>query len=121
MASMQMNVRIDKEDKLAGDEAFESIGYTPSKIVQAVWSYGARNRNNRKRLRALTKLLEETESAEKEEAQKSKYEWPLSGPQLYLDFLAEMGITDPKPLDIDDDELLWQAYLDRAEEKGWKY
>ena len=118
MATTQFNVRIDEADKAAGDDAFASIDYSPSQIVQAVWGYAARNRRNKKALRELTTLVDQQASAAASEKER-KLSMLEEGQQLYLNMLEEMGIEGiPAPLEMTDEELLYQAYLEKMAERG---
>lgn len=115
----QMNVRIDADIKAAGDEAFASIGCTPSHVVQAIWNYAARNRHDKKALRRLNQMVEKPIDEEAQRNIERRLELVRQGPQLYLNMLKKMGIEGvPEPLDISDEELLYEAYLDRMAEKG---
>ena len=118
MASSQLNVRIDEKERASGDEALASIGYSPSQVVQSVWRFAAQNRHNKTALRRLSSLLEE--SHENDESEKERrLRAHETGHHIYSDALEAMGITGtPKPPDLSDDELLYQAYLDRMQEKG---
>ena len=40
----QMNVRIDEQVKLLGDEVFAGLGFTPSQVVRRVWEFAAAHR-----------------------------------------------------------------------------
>ena len=114
MATIQMNVRMDAAIKPIGDEAFASIGYTPSSLIQALWRFASRNRHNRKALRELRTMLE-TDSLDEEAPQRS---WVESTPLLYEQMLRDMGIEGtPAPLQLTDEELLFQAHLEKAAER----
>ena len=122
MATTQMNVRINEDIKAAGDAALASIGLTPSGMVQAIWSYAARNRHNKKALRELAQFAKEDPKAEakkqRSEAER-KHDLVMKGPQIYLDMLDRMGIENPGQAHMpSDDELLYQAYLDKMAERG---
>lgn len=39
MATVQMNTRIEKSLKTAGDEVLHRYGYSPSSAVQALWNF----------------------------------------------------------------------------------
>ena len=118
MSTTQFNVRIDEDDKVAGDEAFASIDYSPSQVVQAVWNYAARNRCNKKALRKLTSLIDQQEKAELSEKDR-RLQWHAAAPQMYADLVKQMGIDGiPEPLAATDEELLYQAYVDKAAERG---
>ena len=118
MPTTQFNVRIDEDDKAAGDEAFASIDYSPSQIVQAVWNYAARNRRNKKALRKLTSLVGQQEKADLSEKE-TRLQWHARASKIYSDMLKEMGIEGiPEPVNMTDEELLYQAYLDKMAERG---
>ena len=120
MAAIQFNTRIDKNTKVAGDEAFASVGLTPSHVVQATWAYAARNKHNKKKLRQLVGLLNGSdEQSSRTEGQEPS--WVEKGPLLYREMLKQMGISGtPQPLAMTDDELLFEAMRDRAQERGTK-
>lgn len=118
MPTTQFNVRIDEIEKNVGDEAFASIDYSPSQVVQEVWGYAARNRQNKRALRKLVSLVNQQEESKLSEHEE-RLKWHESASHLYTDMLKEMGIESlPEPLDMTDDELLYQAYLDKMEERG---
>ena len=118
MGTTQMNVRLDAGEKAAGDAAWESIGYTPSRIVQETWSFAARNRYNKHALRKFAKHLGESGNQLSSE-QEDRLKWHALAPGIYETMLAEMGIEGiPEPLGITDGELLYEAYLDKMAEKG---
>ena len=117
MAMTQMNVRLDAEEKAAGDAAWASIGYTPSRLVQEMWRFATRNRNNKRALREVALKLEEP-APELSPEQEERLKWHAMVPGIYESMLAEMGIEGiPEPLDITDDELLYEAYLDKMAER----
>ena len=57
MPTGQMSVRIDDGIRIAGNKAFESIGWAPSQAARAVWACAARNRRNPRKLREMRQLL----------------------------------------------------------------
>ena len=42
MGYIQMNTRLDEQEKRKGDAVFASLGLTPSDVVRAVWGFAAR-------------------------------------------------------------------------------
>ena len=98
MAPIQMNVRIDRNLKAAGDRAFDSIGYTPTQVIRAVWEFAARNAADREALLGMARLLQDPrESARAENeaaAQDAEFErWLACGPDIVRDYAHETGIT----------------------------
>ncbi|MBQ9067594.1 MAG: hypothetical protein IJ131_00835 [Eggerthellaceae bacterium] len=119
MATTQLNVRINAQDKVLGDEALASIDYTPSRMVQAVWGYAARNRRNKKALRKLAEVLEDETRSEEMAEKERRAALIQEGPQIFMNMMKEMGIEDPFSIELpSDDELLYQAYLDKMAERG---
>ena len=115
MLTTQLNVRMDAEIKPSGDQALAEIGYTPSGVVQAVWRFAARNRHNRQTLLELRRILDPDEHDHSE----PRRDWVQEAPHLYERLLQGMGIEgEPAPLPQTNEELLFQAHLDKMAERG---
>ena len=118
MATVQMNVRMDTALKECGDAVFANIGYTPTEIVRAVWSFAQRNRQNCSAVEELVKSLRDPKEIEEEEAARAKRraeaeEWLERGPRIIRDYYAQFGIDYDSlpPLTHEDyDRLLEEAY-----------
>ena len=122
MATSQMNVRIDGAIKSAGDAVFESIGYTPTRVVRILWEYAARCQANPEEVQELLKTAERslTPSAEDERMRKAKL--AERGPHVFEDFLEQMGVREPHAFAEDElspAEAREQAFVERALQKGW--
>ena len=119
MATTQFNVRVNAAEKIAGDEALASVDYSPSRMVQSVWGYAARNKNNKKALRKLTRILEESTQPAEDSVKEKRLKWANEGPRIFINALKEMGIQDLSTVKLPNDEdLLYQAYLDKMDERG---
>ncbi len=121
MASIQMNVRIDKDKKAEGDRAFSSIDFTPTEVVRAMWDFAARNRNDRVALLKMMQALQDPHDVARAESEvatrDAEFEsWLSRGPGIVRTYAHDAGIsTEPIPtLSPEDyDELLGEA-LDEA-------
>lgn len=112
MATTQLNVRINSEDRRAGDEAFSSLGLTPSQVVQGVWGYAARNRGNKQALREIARIIEPPDDALEAERAR-KIELAEKGPELFENLMAQLGIKHPEFVEIpSDDELMSQLVIE---------
>lgn len=112
MPTSQMNVRIDDDIRIAGNEAFESIGWTPSQAAREVWAYAARNRRNPRKLREMRRLLEDAPAAPRP----SK---AMEGASMVEEFRVKMGL-EPQQLEeqLSYAELKELAMRERLEERG---
>lgn len=52
-----MTITIDEQILSEGNAAFESIGLSPSDVIQALWAFAARNKDNPEKLRAVFQSL----------------------------------------------------------------
>ena len=113
MPTGQMNVRIDDDIRIAGNEAFESIGWSPSQAVREVWAYAARNRRNPRQLKELRRLFEDAPVR----PSVSKAE---EGARIVPEGLSKMGIDIKKckPSGLSDKELYHEAMVERMRERG---
>ena len=118
MTPVQMNVRIDRDLKEAGDAAFADIGYTPTEAVRELWGFAKRNRHNRRAMAEVMRTLRDPREVEREEADRAKRiaeaeEWLNRGPRIIRDYYAQFGIEYDSlpPLTHEDyDRLLEEAY-----------
>lgn len=116
MATAQINARIDSEAKALGDRGLESIGYTPTNAIRALWKYVGENLHDPKKLRALFEQLEGNSPQKKTE--KEILEEVEEGPLIYERALREMGIVAIEPFDTPYEELLEQALIEKMAERG---
>ena len=116
MALSQMNVRIDEQVRIQGNQALESVGLTPARTVRDVWGFAARNRNNPARLKRAFRFLEEAERDA--EAPQARLQAVKEGWRLADEGLASLGISASDVESIPLDELKEQAYRERWEAKG---
>ena len=125
MATAQINARIDADVKARGDQALSSIGYSPTRIIRAVWEFAGKNANNRKALRAWAESLEgETAKAQRDADLKAWEEKLAEGPRIVERALREMGV-DPEnytPIDFSSEEafedLRAEALYEKWTERG---
>ena len=119
MATAQINARIDAGVKARGDQALNSIGYTPTRIIRAVWEFAGRNANDRKALRAWAESLEDEAAKAQRDAELKAWEEKLAeGPRIVERAYREMGIEHPQPLSMTDEELLEEALMEKMMERG---
>lgn len=113
MPTGQMNVRIDDDIRIAGNEAFESIGWSPSQAAREVWAYAARNRRNPRKLKEMRRLLEDAPVR----PSVSKAE---ESARIVSEGLAKMGIDIKKckPSGLSGKELYHEAMAERMRERG---
>lgn len=108
----QMNVRIDEQLRVEGNQAFEEVGWSPSQATRALWGYAARNRRNPRKLKEIQSLLEGCEPRPVHASRVQR------AAQLVKDSLAELGVDvyqhEPTPVA----ELKEEAFLERWTERG---
>ena len=119
MATAQINARIGASAKVLGDQALESVGYTPTRAIRALWGYAGRNLHDRKALRALLDKLEGSgEGGDNADDACQRMERVQEGPLIFQNALREMGISDFSPCDVSDEELLERAHMEKMAERG---
>lgn len=121
MATVQMNTRIDAKVKAAGDTVFESIGYTSTRVVRAIWGYAVRCANKPEEIESMLRHAEGLDSAEEQERAK-KARLAEQGPHIFEEFLAEQGLAQMPQFDERKGtaaELREQVAVERALQKGW--
>ena len=124
MSPVQMNVRIDRNLKEAGDAAFAELGYTPTEIVREVWGFACRNRRNRRAVSGLIQSLRDPREVEAEEAARASQltqadEWLDRGPRIIREHFAKLGVDydAQQHLSLEDyDRLLEESYAEKHPE-----
>lgn len=117
MATVQMNIRIDKVLKSHGDQTLEAIGYTPTRAVRALWGFAEQNRHNPAAVKEIIDQMEGTRDSSKEELQEVRA-LVARGPELFSQALAAAGIPlGGKAAEIPYEELLAAAYEEK--QRGW--
>ena len=120
MATVQMNTRIDESVKSAGDAVFERIGYTPSRVVRAMWGYASRHESNPEDVEKMLRTAEGLDVSEEAERE-CKIALAEGGPCIFESFLEEVGISE-MPAYVDEGlspaEIREQAAIERAIQKG---
>lgn len=126
MTPVQMNVRIERDLKLAGDAAFEEIGYTPTEVVREMWGFAKRNRRNRRVLADMMRSLRDPRDIEVEDAATAQHdaefeEWLERGPSIVREYCVQAGVDfDPIPSLTPEeyDELLAESLEEDHERVG---
>ena len=114
-ATVQVNVRIDRDLKKAGDEALALIGFSPSQAVRALWEKAARRGKDLEEVATVLNPAPEapTVSDELEDDPCA----PVRA--MILDFYEKHGIDPTVTWDyVDDDEMLEEALYERMVERG---
>ena len=116
MAPVQMNVRIEAGLKERGDRVFERLGYTPSQVVRAVWEYAASHDD----APAIVERMLRSGRDEATSIERELRDFELAQGRVLVDDFCHMhAIPDSaRPEDIDYDQVLEQAYLDRLKTRG---
>lgn len=121
MPAVQMNVRMDRDMKAIGDDAFLAAGYTPTEVVRDLWGFAGRHRHDGQAIQDMIDLLKgrEAKPAEGEEHRIAQFaEWLERGPKAIQDACVELGIDLDKGRTLADDALLEEAY-DEEIERMW--
>jgi RHH-type rel operon transcriptional repressor/antitoxin RelB len=119
MPPVQMNVRIDEQQKTAGDAVFALVGYTPTEVVRAVWGFAARNAGEPSAVKDLLHSMRAPVGDEQLEEQRRRRLLLDEGANIYQRFLDEVGIDQLPPADEPDLRAMRrQAYGERAAGKG---
>lgn len=114
---VQMNVRIPRALKVAGDEALASAGFTPSEVVRAVWEKAARRGKD---LAEVIGALRGKDEKEPVTVDTKAIEPVLSAQRAITEGMKELGVdlgASQAPV-LSYDELREMAYLERLQEKG---
>ena len=114
---VQMNVRIPRALKVAGDEALASVGFTPSEVVRAVWEKAA------KRGKDLAEVIGVLRGKGEEAAvtvNKEAIEPVLSAQRAITEGMRELGVdlSASQAPALSYKELREMARLERLQEKG---
>ena len=118
-APAQINVRLDRELKEAGDRELERMGVTPSQAVRALWEKLARGGEDAEAVRKL--LAEPPEPArEMSAAQKRKLEVMEEIKQSWQDLADTLGL-DLSTFVPSEDEDRHDAYCEYQLEKWGEY
>lgn len=114
-ASVQLNVRMDRSLKEAGDEALAQIGLNPSQAIRALWEKASRRGKDLEEVSAL--LCESDKRQAKDEGKAD--DALLTSWTLVEDMLTSYGMTytssDDRP---DDKAMLEEALHERLVERG---
>ena len=110
----QMNIRMSRSVKEAGDAALASVGFTPSEVVRTIWEKAA---HRGKDLEDVVRLLAPSDELPPVEGEDDPV---LRGSRIVSDGMRELGI-DMSRVNIPElsyEELREQALADRLEERG---
>ena len=117
MATAQINARIDRAVKLAGDRGLSEAGFTPTRAIRILWEFAGRNLHDRKAIREVLEAMERPAAARGDEAGE-RARRAEQAPGIVDAALAEMGVRRPGGPGLSDDELLEAAYLEKMAERG---
>lgn len=97
-----MNIRIDRDLKIAGDKAFSDLGYTPTEVVRKVWDFARRNLHDRAALDGLMDALRDpSEIADEDEAAARRLaefdDWLAQGQDTMRTCFAQAGMAGGPP------------------------
>lgn len=116
-ATVQLNARMSRELKKAGDEALARIGLSPTDAVRALWAKAAKRGAD---LEEVAELLAPAEVSEKK--RKLDTDNPFAETREMMDELYRQLGADPRQTrsqdDINDKELLEEALYERMVERG---
>lgn len=119
--TQQMNIRIDPTLKDEGDSVFESIGWSPSQAVRALYETAVRHRYDVAALRSFL-MGSEGEEASEPIAENSKLRIAEEGRRAADKAIKELGISKKAMQKVwtttSDKELLEQARYERMVERG---
>lgn len=110
----QMNVRMPRSLKEAGDAALAHVGLTPSGVVRGIWEKAARRGKD---LEEVVSLLEPSHVRVSVEDEDNPV---LRGSRIVADGMRKLGI-EMSQINIPEltyEELREQALADRLEERG---
>lgn len=119
--TQQMNIRIDGALKEKGDSVFESIGWSPSQAVRALYETAVRHRYDAATLRSFLTGSEGEEDS-KPVVENSKLRIAEEGRRAADKAIKELGISKEAMQKVwsttSDKELLEQAMYERMVERG---
>ena len=110
MAAVQMNVRIDEETKARGDEVFARWGLTPSQVVRAVWEYAEEKGEPPAFMRPARCTSASCSAPRKITCEDLREDEYFGKPKGELD--------DDEVHEAYYDDLRYEAYLEKASERG---
>ena len=117
MGAVQLNVRMDRKLRDAGNAALAQYGLTPSEMVRAVWEVAAQRGEGLRVLvsDALGQSAESTEATmDTEDSNALEQGWTMADAAL-----RGLGIDSSMALDLSDDEEFYaQMMEERAAERG---
>ena len=118
-APAQINVRLDRELKEAGDRELERMGITPSQVVRSLWEKLAGGGADAEAVRKLLIVQDEPEQ-EMSAAQKRKLEVMEEIKQSWQDLADTLGL-DLSTFKPSEDEDRHDAYCEYQLEKWGEY
>lgn len=100
MEATQMNVRIDTSLKRTGDVVLSELGYTPSRVVRALWEYLSVHS-------CLPSALEHVLAQERVDAEPALSEAGVGerGARIVSSFYERVGVPEPSGAALDLDAL----------------
>ena len=119
-AAAQINVRIDRSLKEAGDAVLAELGISPTQIVRALWAKLAERREAPQEV--LEVLQPNVRTAEEQAEIDRKLAIIERATTRFERFAQDMGldVNDYTPLtDEEMEEALWDEYLERGHERGY--
>ena len=123
LATAQVNARLERSLKTAGDEAMAAAGISPSEAVRALWSLAASCKNKPAELiAALYPKKAEKREAQAEAIKKQRLALIAESEAFVEGFYAEMGpCADAELNEPSYDELKALAFADKyGSEMGWE-
>lgn len=118
MATTQMNVRIEEDVKASGDAVFERLGYTPTQVVRIMWQYASLHAGDPDVVEELLVGAQRAIDPIEAEERTRVAEGFEQGLLIYERYLEELGLASLEPSGLSDEELLEEAYRERARERG---
>lgn len=113
MTTGQMNVRINEQLRIDGTAAFESIGFSPSRIIRALWSFAAKNKDNPVKLERSLAFLDEGVSPDDELQRKLRL--VEEGSDILGKGASRLGLSTASTKDLSFKEL-----RELSSQKYWK-
>lgn len=112
MEAAQMNVRLDRALKQSGDAVIATRGYTPSRVVRALWEYLS---VHDELPAALERVLRHEDLGDVPASPDSVAD---EGERIVAEFYERVGIGQPE-VPVDYERLREDAALDRLREWGF--
>ena len=114
---IQLNARIDRELKAAGDSALSLIGLSPSQAVRALWEKAARRGKDLEEVAQL--LSPSAQRGSNAGASDEAQDVIRQGWELMDGVYASLGVDPELERDLpSDDDLLESALCERMAERG---